>query len=68
MKSRAQIIEDLLDEKEHEELVQLTDKARDPKVISIRKWFEEKGRISDKQAAVLAGWIADEALEYGDDE
>lgn len=68
MKSRAEIVEQLLDEKDHEELVQLTDKAKDPRVVSIRKWFEEKGWISDKQAAVLARWIADEALEYGDDE
>lgn len=65
-KSREQMVEDLLDEKEHEELVQLSEKAKDTKVVSIRKQFEDHGSITERQAAVLAGWIADEALEFGD--
>jgi hypothetical protein len=46
------------------ELYERTAKAKDGKVISIRKWYEEHhGIISDKQAAVLAGWIAEEEME-----
>jgi hypothetical protein len=65
---REKIVERLLDEKSYDELVDGTAKAKDAIVVSIRKQFEDTKRITNRQAAVLAGWLADEQLEYSDDE
>lgn len=50
------------------QLYERTAKARDGKVIGVRQWFEKHKIISDKQAAVLAGWLAEEKLELDEEE
>lgn len=68
MKGKEELVEELLDENDEDELVRLTEMAKDPKVVDIRRQFKERQYLTPKQAAVLAGWIADERLEYGEED
>lgn len=65
-KSREELVEEAL-ELGVAQLYALSDKARDPKVVDIRKKYERTGQMSRAQAAVLAGWQADQIIEYGMD-
>lgn len=60
---REEIISEFLEELDHEELVLQTAAAKDGKVRSIRACYKEKKVITTRQAAVLAGWLADQRME-----
>lgn len=67
-RKRDALVADFLDDNDSEELVELTKDAKDPKVVSIRKQFKDTGKLSTRQDAVLAGWLAEEKMEYDDEE
>ena len=41
----------------NEELFKYTSRARNPKIVSIRKWWKEHQKLSDKQRYCLAMWL-----------
>jgi hypothetical protein len=63
---RERLKAEFLEENDHAQLFDLTAKAKAPLVVSIREQWKSKQWMSDKQAAVLAGWLAEQEVEYGD--
>jgi hypothetical protein len=58
----------LIEELSAKQLYEQTSSAKDGKVIAIRKAFEQHRGLSDKQRAVLAGWLAEREMEDAEDE